>query len=262
MWVRAVLVVLLLALGSARGWAAPGDEVAKIEACMRANLPETLQVREIELLARDKSGGERVMLGKLYAILQKDLIQAMVKIEAPADMRGAAYLVRETEKGGEEEKYVFIPALGKVRRITGGMKDSSLFGTDLSYADVKQIIYALSGGKVVLEKTETLESRPAWLLSMAPEPAQENRFDKVRAWIDQQSCMVVKAEFEQDKVVRKRFSSSAKNLVQSGTRWYLSEGLMEDLQEKSSTRLRIVGVTNDKQLPDRLFNPRVFYLSN
>ena len=54
-------------------------------------------------------------------------------------MRDAAYLVREaSDPGKEEEMYVYLPALQKVRRITGAMKDSSLFGTDLSYSGPKR----------------------------------------------------------------------------------------------------------------------------
>lgn len=258
---RAIMASCLALLGA---WPVQAeDPVRSITACMKANVPEALQVREFELTTTDKTGGTRTLTGKLHARLDNGKLNAMMRIVAPADMRDAAYLVRESsEPGKEEEMYVYIPALQKVRRITGGMRDSSLFGTDLSYSDVKQIAYALSGETLRLERTDSLEKRPVWVLSMAADPSAGARFDKVYAWIDQKSCMVLKAEFQQGGVVRKRFDSSAKHLAQSGPYWYIRQGRVEDLQENTHTDLKITGLLSDKDLADRLFNPRAFYLGN
>ncbi|MGQ0699743.1 MAG: outer membrane lipoprotein-sorting protein [Panacagrimonas sp.] len=238
----------------------PSDSIEQIETCMRANVPTSLQVKAFELTAKDKTGGTRTLSGRLYGRLEEGRFHATMKIEEPMDMRGAAYLVRESAEGKDEEMYVYLPALQKVRRVTGGMRDSSLFGTDLSYADVKQITYAFSGDRLKLEKTDTFESRPMWVLSMAPDPANASRFDRVRAWIDQKTCMLLKAEFLHGSAVRKQFTSSAKHLMQAGPYWYVNEGLIEDLQEKTSTHLKVTEVLSDKDLADRLFNPRAFYL--
>lgn len=259
------LNALLLAglLASAAMSAMAADTAESITACMKANVPTSLQVREFELAATDKTGGTRTLVGRLHARLEDGKLNAMMRITAPSDMRDAAYLVKESDAAGkDEEMYVYLPALQKVRRVSGGMKDSSLFGTDLSYSDVKQITYALSGNKLKIERTEKLEDRPAWVLSMAPDPSAGARFDKVYAWIDQKSCMVLRAEFQQLGVVRKRFTSSAKYLKQSGPHWYVTQGRIEDLQEKTSTSMKVTDLLSDKDLADRLFNPRAFYLGN
>lgn len=234
--------------------------IEQIEACMRANIPRSLQIKEFRITATDKTGGTRSLQGRLHARLEEGLIHAMMRVDAPSDMSGTAYLVRESKDGGEEEMHVYLPALQKVRRITGGMRDNSLFGTDLSYADIKQITYAFTGDSLRLEREETLENRPVWRLSMKPAPGAEGRFDKVEAWIDQKSCTVLKADFLHGGVVRKRFATEARFLAQSGPHWYFTEGRIEDLQNRTSTHLRIVGVLSDKDIADRLFNPRMFYL--
>ncbi len=256
-----ITLLCLVSLGVLPAQAA--DTVESITACMKANIPEALQVREFELASTDKTGGTRTLVGKLHARLDKGKINAMMRVTAPADMRDAAYLVKEVDRSGKnEEMYVYIPALQKVRRINGGMKEGSLFGTDLSYSDVKQIAYAMSGGTLKLDRVENLESRPAWVLSMAADASAGSRFDKVYAWIDQKSCMVLKADFQQGGIVRKRFTSSAKYLAQSGPYWYFTQGRIEDLQEKTHTEIKITGLMSDKDLADRLFNPRAFYLGN
>lgn len=255
-WMSRIVGVLLVAWQ----WPACADELDKIEACMRANVPSSLQVKNFEMVATDRSGGTRTLSGRLYGRLDKDRIQAMMRIELPVDLRDAAYLVREGQSGKGEDMFVYLPALQKVRRITGGMRDSALFGTDLSYADVKQIAYAFTDDSLKLERADTLESRPMWVLSMSPDPDNTQRFDRVLAWIDQQSCMVIKAEFLHEGAVRKRFLSSVAHLAQSGPHWYVTEGVIEDLQQQTRTELRITDVLSDQDLADRLFSPRIFYL--
>lgn len=256
-----VAALLLLATLAAPGRAA--DAMQPIVACMKGNIPDQLQVREFEMTSTDKTGATRTMIGRLSARLENGLLNAVMRINSPADMRDAAYLVRESpDPGKDDDMFIYIPAMKKVRRVTGGMKESSLFGTDLSYADIKQLSYALSGETLKLDRVEQMDNRPTWALSMAPQAANEARFDKVLIWVDQKTCIPLKADFLQGKEVRKRFTSSAKYLMQSGPHWYISDGRMDDLQEKTHTQLKITDVLSDKDLADRLFNPRSFYIGN
>lgn len=257
------LVSLLLTLICICGPLRAEDTVASIEACMRANVPDTLQAREFDITSTDKSGSSRVFSGRLYARLDGKRMSVMMSVTAPSDMRGAAYLVLEAkEAGADEEMYIYLPALRKAKRISGGMRDKSLFGTDISYSELKQITYAFSDESVVLDRSESLEDRPSWIMSMTPDLAAGGRFDKIVAWVDKKSCMVLRAEYKHKDKVLKQFSSSAAHLAQSGTYWYLRDAVIEDFQEGSQTRLQVQEVLSDKDLANRLFNPSGFYLIN
>src|SRR3546814_2887707 len=83
-------------------------------ACMRANIPKTLTVKDVQLDASDANGRTRTMKGKLYATRDDDKLRAVIRISAPGDLAGASYLLRERDNG--DEMYVYIPALSKVRR--------------------------------------------------------------------------------------------------------------------------------------------------
>ena len=118
----AAAMAMLLALAAATPVRAE-DPAQPIVKCMKANVPEQLQVREFELTSTDKTGGTRTMIGRLHARLENGKINAMMRISAPSDLRDAAYLVRESdEPGQDEEMYVYIPALQKVRRVTEEMR--------------------------------------------------------------------------------------------------------------------------------------------
>src|SRR5689334_19828128 len=120
---RKVVFACLLALVAADASAAAAPaSIEQIETCIRGNIPDDLQIRDFQMVTTDKTGGTRTMGGRVYAKLEDNLLSAMMRVESPSDMRGASYLVREGKDDKEEEMYVYIPALQKVRRISGGMK--------------------------------------------------------------------------------------------------------------------------------------------
>lgn len=246
----------LLLLAAAPAAADAGSE--KVLQCMRANIPPSVRIQQFELTSIDRTGGARSLKGRLYATREGELARVMLQIEAPSDLAGAAYLVREG-KGGDEI-YLYLPATRKVRRITGPSQDGKLWGTDLSFNDVKQLQNAYSGAAPKLEASAMLDGRAASVLSMTPRPGETSRYSLVRAWIDQQTCVAVKVEFSDAGGVRKRVLASGKDVKQSGKYWYLSEADMSDLKDATHTHLKILDVTSPDKLAQRLFNPQTFYL--
>ncbi len=258
-WKRFLPALVLVCISPSQA----SDPLTAIETCMRANIPPSLQIREFEISSTSKAGSSREFKGRLYARLEGSRISATMAVTAPADMRGSSYLVREAaDENGEDEMYVYLPALRKTKRIVGAMRSKPLFGTDISYSDIRQIGFAFTDDSLRFEREEVLDGRPVWVLSMAPDDSANSRFDSVTAWIDQESCMALKADFSSAGEVRKRFSSSAEHLAQSGPHWYLKDAKIEDLQDGTQTRIQISEVLSDKDLANRLFNPRGFYLGN
>lgn len=250
-------LALLLLTGSAQ---AADPKLDALLACARANVPQTIQVKDVELHSKDRAGGERKIKARLYATREGEFARVMVSIQSPPDLARAAYLVREGAKS--DEMYVYVPSLNKTRRILGGSGDSSLWGTDLSYNDIKQIENAFNGGNAKLEAPQPIEGRATNVVAFTPRPGEVSRFSQMRAWLDDKACVPLKLEFTEGTVVRKRFTVLAKDLKQSGTYWYAQEAVMEDLKDRTSTRLKVAQVTQDMKLPARLFSSSSFHLGN
>lgn len=252
-WLVAGLVV--------SAWPAQADEASqKILDCMRANIPETLRIQEVELTATDRAGGNRTLKGRVFAIKEKGLARAMLTINAPSDLNGAAYLMRQTEAGRGDEIYFYLPAVNRVRRISGASADTSLLGTDFSYNDMKELQNAFAGSDAKLEKTDAIDKRAVSVLALAPPAGATSRYSGVRAWVDQKSCIALKVEFYEGKTLRKELTAPASSLQESDKHWYAGEAQMRDLKDGTKTQLRIVGVTSGKELPSRLFDPHLFYI--
>jgi hypothetical protein len=230
----------------------------KILQCMRDNIPPQVRIQQFELTSTDRTGGSRSLRGRLYAKREGELARVMLLIESPTDLAGAAYLVRETKAG--DEIYLYLPATRKVRRIQGPSQDGKLWGTDLSFNDVKQLQNAYSAATPKLEAPANVEGRPVNVLSMTPKPGETTRYNQVRAWVDQKTCVAIKVEFSDASGVRKRVAAKPADLKQSGKYWYLGAAEMADTRDSTRTSLKLLELTSPPKLAERLFNPQTFYL--
>ena len=59
----------------------------------------------------------------------------LVRFLAPNDINGTAFLVWE-HPDADDERFLYLPALGRARRIAGEEKQQSFVGSDLSYEDI------------------------------------------------------------------------------------------------------------------------------
>lgn len=59
----------------------------------------------------------------------------LVRFLSPNDIRGTSLLVWENPNG-DDERFLYLPALGRVRRIAGEEKQQSFAGSDLTYEDI------------------------------------------------------------------------------------------------------------------------------
>ena len=234
------------------------DEVTR---CMRANIPDTVRIQTVEITAWDRVGGERSLKGKLYGTREKERVRVMMRIEGPPDLAGASYLVREGTKS--DEMYLYLPAVQKVRRITGQALDGQLWGTDLSYNDVKQLQNAFAGASVTLEPgAAPYEQRDVHALSFVPRPEDGSRYRTVRTLVDKKTCVALKVEFVEPAGLRKVLAVRPADLKQSGAHWYASQAEVRDIKNGTRTRLKVTGVSAGDKLAGRYFSPQSFYLGN
>jgi outer membrane lipoprotein-sorting protein len=230
----------------------------EVIACIRANMPAKLRAQTFELESTGRSGSSRKLQGKLYAMDEKGLLRIMLRVQDPPDVAGSAYLLREAKDEQQDHIYLFLPALNRVRRLSGGEAGQSLFGTDFSYSDFKQMQVGYADGDSVLEAPAEVEKRPAHVLVQKPKDAKESPYSLTRSWVDQKTCVILKTDFYVGEQLRKQLTSSIDALRQMGTHWYLSRMLMTDLKEGTHSTLAVELAVGEKDLSQFYFNPSTF----
>jgi len=238
--------------------------VSDVIQCVRGNVPEQVGIRKINIISTGRDGQSTEFTGRVYATREANSdgerqMRAMLKIDSPPSLAGAAYLVRETDDFLRDAMFVYLPAVDRVRRISGKFGDASLLGTDFSYYDFKQLSGAFGDLNATLEGRAAIEGRPAFAINFKPIEGSETRYTGVRAWIDSATCLTVKAEFLEGDDIVKVLSAPASAISKTNDIWFLGEINMLDKQNGTQTKLTVDQITLDENLSGSRFDSRSFY---
>ena len=166
--------------------------------------------------------------------------RALIRFTYPNDIRNTAFLVWE-HPGADDERFLYLPALGRVRRIAGQEKDESFVGSDLSYEDV--------GGRDLADYTYAFaDERATWTApdgASHPAWALESRARDSRAPFPRSVSLVLKDRFigvhadifnrrnERQKVYTVRRIEQVENI------WTVMDSEITNALEKTRTELTV-----------------------
>ena len=96
----------------------------------------------------------------------KDTKQIMF-IESPANVRNTGFLTFDYgDENRDDDQWLYLPALGKPKRIAAGDKDGSFMGSDLNYSDMTSRNLMDYDYRIVKEMT--LKGARVWLIESIP----------------------------------------------------------------------------------------------
>src|SRR3569833_1970968 len=92
------------------------------------------------VLINDK-GQTRERKSTTWSVLQPNGIDStlLARFTTPADIQGTAFLQVE-HIDGDDDEWIFLPALGKSRRLVANNKKDSFVGSDFSYGDLSLLL--------------------------------------------------------------------------------------------------------------------------
>jgi hypothetical protein len=185
--------------------------------------------------------------------------RTLVRFFYPNDIRGTSFLVWE-HPDAEDERFLYLPALGRVRRIAGSEAQESFVGTDFTYEDI--------GGREFDDYTYTFPaegaettwtepggaSRPAWRLESRRKDASAE-FPRVVSLILKDSFLVVGADVynrrnEKQKVYTVRRLEPIEGI------WTVMESEMTNGIEKTRTELVVEAMDYNVGLKESAFSRR------
>jgi hypothetical protein len=102
-----------------------------------ANRYEVDAISRIELVMRNGSGEESRRNVQYLTKMIGQRLHSIARITAPEYLRGMTILTIE-QRDRSHDAFVFLPALGKTRRVTTAQKGDAFFGSDLTYEDLER----------------------------------------------------------------------------------------------------------------------------
>lgn len=176
-------------------------------------------------------------------------LRTRVRFLAPAEVAGTGFLVVE-KKGGDDEQYLYLPALGKTKRITGRQRDDKFMGTDLTYADIQA--KDLRSATYARLPDGELGGEPVYVVEAKPADAQTSPYSKTVSWVHQSAGVTLKMEFY-DRAGKLQKLLSVKRLEKQAGHWVAMQSQIQDLQGGSSTAMQVDRVQFNATLTDADF---------
>jgi len=142
------------------------------------------------ITARNGSTSERVI--DQYSKDGPNGSRTVIVFQSPANVAGTRFLTMDNASGGTDLQ-IFLPSLGRVRRIAASESSGSFMGTDFSYDDMSFMDRDVSLDTHTYIKEETLNGRACHVIQSVPLNSSW-QYSKTVTWIDKANFLIYKTE--------------------------------------------------------------------
>ena len=185
----------------------------------------------------------------------------LIRFTYPNDIRGTSFLVWE-HPDADDERFLYLPSLGRVRRIAGTETQESFVGSDFTYEDIGGLEfdeYTYSFGAPDSERTTWTPPsggapKDAWRLESKRKDASA-QFPRVVSLVLKDSFVVVHADIYNRRSEKQKVYSVGR-LEQVEKIWTVMSSVMTNALEKSRTELDVDAVDYNVGLKEADFSRR------
>ena len=180
----------------------------------------------------------------------------LIRFSYPNDIKGTSFLVWE-HPSGDDERFLFLPSLGRVRRIAGTETQESFVGSDFTYEDMggrefDEYSYRLVDENAAWDAPGGV--RPAWRLESRRKSASGD-FPRVVSLVLKDSFVVAQADIF-NKRDEKQKVYTVRRLQQVEGIWTAMDIEMTNALERSRTDLTIESIDYNVGLKESDFSRR------
>lgn len=238
---RSLLASLCCAFAVAPVAAGAAEKTAaEIQTCVQKNFPTDSMVQTIRMVSVDRMGVERLLEAEMFwqRNPESGLSNVLMIFDNPPELRGASVLV--IEKKPQNDMFMFLPELGKTRRITSQMVQGNMMGTDFSYEDFQRLQGLLTSLDSKRLDDASVQERKAWVTESTP-PDPSSEYTRIVSHVDQETCIPLEVALytKGSAEPAKRMSANPKTVSKEKTGFMPREITMRDLRTETSTTIVI-----------------------
>ncbi len=167
--------------------------------------------------------------------------KTLMFFQYPGDVKGTGFLTWDYDEiGKEDDKWLYLPAMKKTRRISGSSAKKDYFmGTDFTYDDMGSRNIDEDTHKLLRE--ETFEDHKCWVLESTPKDSRDIYSKKV-SWIRQDCLIASKVEYY-DKLGKVHRTLVMSDITKVDGFWIAKKMDMKNVQTNHET---IITIENPK----------------
>jgi len=204
-----------------------------------------------EMTLVDKMQNTRFRLLEIYTKDYGELIKTYLKFIEPPDIEGTTFLSWENE-AKDDTQYLYLPALGRARRIVSSQKDLRFVNTDFTYEDMQRRHPDKDEHRFLRE--ENYHGFTCYVVESIPKKGT-SQYSKRISWVDMISFVVLRVDFY-DKKANKVKKLKVEKLENVSGIWTPMDTAMEDLKSNHQTLMKVLEVEYNQGISDEVFSLR------
>ncbi|MGM0501275.1 MAG: outer membrane lipoprotein-sorting protein [Bacillota bacterium] len=196
---------------------------------------------------------------------EEDLSKVVMEFQEPASIAETRFLQIENQKR-DDDKWIYLPALGRVRRISSEQGDDSFVGSDFTYDDLSTRDVEEDNHKLL--KEEKLGEYDCYVVESVPKDKEDAQYAKRINWVTKKHDIPVRVEMYSKKTDQVEKVLTVKhNLKKINGYWTVFNAQMENKETGHATQLYIKRNDNgqpfieyDKKINSQRFTKRFLKL--
>ncbi len=207
---------------------------------------------ESEMILVSPKGKKKVRQQRVFTREDQKARYTLIRFLAPKDIAGTAFL-SIAYHNGKEEQFLYLPALKRVRRISGSFRFHRFVNSDFIYEDLERHYPPKYHHELLRE--EEFQGTPCFVLKSWPKKKKDSIYSYWIQWITKDGFLPVRVDYYDRKGrLWKRFSADKWERIQGY--WTILSSQMEDLRKGHKTILKIQKIIYDQGLGAELFTRR------
>jgi hypothetical protein len=214
----------------------------------------------VSIVLTTAEGQERVRKLKMWSRLKDKTAESevLLRFDQPGDIKGTGFLQIENASA-DDDIWVFLPALGKTRRLVANAKHDSFFGTDFSYGDV--LLPAVNRYDHTFLRSEPLDGSACDVIESKPKDGKtrdESGYARRIIWLDATTHVERKVEYYDlsNKLLKTQYATDIQQIETSPPRWVPMRRDMVNHQTGHKTLYRMDRISLDRKLNEDFFSVR------
>ncbi len=208
----------------------------------------------------DKKGNKRARKIRSYIKDKGEDKQRIMFFMAPADVKDTGFLTYDYDDySKDDDQWLYLPALGKSKRIASSDKSGSFMGSDFNYSDMTSRNLDAYDFRILDEKE--VRGAKTWVIEAIPkteEEIDETGYSKSVLFVRQDNYMVVRAVLWVNEGGRIKYMDSPKIELIDGI-WFATKQTMTTKKNRRTvhkTELNFYNIKFNQPLDQSMFSLR------
>lgn len=200
--------------------------------------------------AGDRS--ERVMEFRLLEGSGNEGDKTMIVFRTPADISGTALLTHQN-RAGDDDQWLYLPALRRVRRIASANRASSFVGSEFTYEDMVPLDLAKYRFKYL--RDDAVGDVKVWVVESVP-VSRDSGYSRTELFVNTANHQTVRIDFHDRRQQLQKIARFEDWSHEDGKWWRARSVRMDNVQTKKGTLLEIQQIRVDAGLSPADFTTR------